>query len=100
MRTRLGWRTLYHAVGPDKKYRLGALILDPNDPTRVTHRTRDWLEQPYELNGFYPGAWFPCRKVVIDGTLLVYYGGADKYVGVATCPLQDLLSYWRDCPVG
>jgi predicted GH43/DUF377 family glycosyl hydrolase len=31
--------------------------------------------------------------VVKDGVLYVYYGAADKYVGVATCPLADLLDY-------
>lgn len=102
IRTELGWLTLYHAVGSDKLYRLGALVLDPNDPTRVTHRTRDWILQPemdYELNGFYPGVCFPCGKVVINGTLYVYYGGADKYVGVATAPIDELLSYLKKCPV-
>jgi predicted GH43/DUF377 family glycosyl hydrolase len=30
---------------------------------------------------------------VMDSTLFVYYGGADKYVGLATCPLKELLDY-------
>jgi predicted GH43/DUF377 family glycosyl hydrolase len=42
---------------------------------------------------------FPCGKVVIDGTLFVYYGGADKYVGLATCELDELLQYLLACPV-
>jgi predicted GH43/DUF377 family glycosyl hydrolase len=36
---------------------------------------------------------------VIDGTLFVYYGGADKYVGVATCDFQELLDELLRCPV-
>jgi len=64
----------------------------------VTHRTRDWLlepVEPYETQGCYGGSGvvFPCGKVVIDGTLFVYYGGADQYVGLATCPLQELIDY-------
>ena len=33
IRTQHGWLTLYHAVGQDKFYRLGALLLDLEDPT-------------------------------------------------------------------
>lgn len=97
-----GWLTLYHAVGPDKFYRVGALLLDLEDPSIVRYRTRDWIlqpELPWEIDGYYKGVVFPCGKVVIDGRLFVYYGGADKYVGVAACPLDELLAYMRECPV-
>ncbi len=101
LRTEHGWLTIYHAVGEDRHYRLGAFLLDLDDPSIVRHRATDWLlqpEEPYELEGYYPGVCFPCGKVVIDGTLFVYYGGADKYVGLATCPLDGLLDYLLTCP--
>ena len=88
-------------MGSDLHYRLGAMLLDLDDPSKVLHRTPDWLIQPeefYELEGFYEGVIFPCGKVVIDGTLFVYYGGADKYVGLATCSLQELLDHLLTCP--
>ena len=50
IKTPYGWFTLYHAVGPDKFYRLGAVLLDPS---QVLHRTVDWLMQPeadYEID--------------------------------------------------
>ncbi len=102
LKTEQGWLILYHGVGRDRHYRLGAMLLDLADPTHVCYRTRDWLLQPeewYELEGLYPGVCFPCGKVVIDDTLFVYYGGADKYVGLATCPLAELLDYLVTCPV-
>ena len=101
IRTNKGWLTLYHAVGPDSHYRLGAMLLDINDPTRVLHRTPRWILQPetdYELEGPYRGCVFPCGKVVIDGTLFVYYGAADKYVALATCPLAMLIDHLLTCP--
>ncbi len=101
IRTEHGWMTIYHAVGTDKFYRLGALLLDLDDPTRVTHRTRQWIMQPemdYEIEGFYRGCVFPCGAVVIDGTLFVYYGGADRYCALATCPLEELIDYLLSCP--
>jgi len=103
IRTPHGWLTLYHAVGPDRYYRLGAMLLDLNNPARVTHRTKDWIFQPeewYETQGCYDGGGvvFPCGKVVINDTLFVYYGAADKYVGLATCKLSELLDYLLSCP--
>ena len=94
LRTAAGWLVIYHAVGPDKHYRVGAMLLDLADPRRVTHRSPTWLMQPeeaYELEGYYQGCIFPCGNVIIDDTLFVYYGSGDRHVGVATCPLDGLL---------
>ena len=96
-----GWFTIYHAVGADRHYRLGAVLLDLADPSRVLHRTPDWLLQPeaeYELEGYYRGVCFPCGAVVIDGTLFVYYGGGDMHCAVATCDFGDLIDHLRRCP--
>jgi predicted GH43/DUF377 family glycosyl hydrolase len=101
IRTPHGWFTLYHAVGPDKFYRLGALLLDLNDPGIVLHRTPDWLIQPemdYEIDGFYRGVCFPCGTVLMNGTLMVYYGGGDKYCAVATCDFEALIRHLLACP--
>lgn len=105
LRTDLGWLTLYHGKGPDGYYRLGALILDLENPALVRYRTRDWLLEPefdYETKGCYQmgGVVFPCGKVVKDDTLFVYYGGADKYVGVAICSYSGLLEDLSRQPVG
>jgi predicted GH43/DUF377 family glycosyl hydrolase len=101
IRTEHGWLVIYHAVGTDLFYRLGAMLLDLEDPTRVTHRTRAWLMQPeedYEIEGYYRGVVFPCGKIVLGDTLFVYYGGGDKYCALATCKMDDLLDYLLSCP--
>ena len=61
-------------------------------------RADHWImepEQPYELEGFYKGCVFPTGNVVVDDTLFVYYGAADKYVGLATCSMTELLAYLK-----
>jgi predicted GH43/DUF377 family glycosyl hydrolase len=101
IRTPQGWFTLYHAVGADRFYRLGALLLDLEDPSRVLHRTADWLMQPetdYEIEGFYRGVCFPCGAVVIDRTLFVYYGAGDQYCALATCDFAALIDHLCRCP--
>jgi len=55
-------------------------------------------EADYELEGFYRGVCFPCGTVVIDDTLFVYYGGADKYCALAPCSLSELVDHLRKCP--
>lgn len=102
LRTDRGWLTIYHAVGPDLHYRLGAMLLDLDNPARVTHRSPDWImqpEAPYETDGFYQGCIFPCGNVVIKGTLFVYYGAGDRHVGVATCQLDELVAHLLRHPV-
>lgn len=101
IRTEEGWFMLYHAVGRDAQYRVGAMLLDLDDPSKVTHRLKEPImvpEHDYECEGIYKGICFPCGNVVIDGTLYVYYGGADQYVGVATCNFKELLAELKKNP--
>ena len=91
-----GWLVLYHGVGDGglSKYTVWAMLLDKDNPLKVLARTKEPIlepELPYEMEGFYNGCVFPTGNVVKDGILYVYYGAADKCVGVATCPLADLL---------
>lgn len=93
-----GWLMLYHGVadGGLAQYSVGALLLKADDPTVVLSRTPEPIlepEFPYETQGFYNGCVFPTGNVVVNGTLYVYYGAADKHVGVATCKLDELLKY-------
>jgi len=98
LRTREGWLVLYHGVedGGLGYYRVGALLLDINNPLKVIAKTPEFIMEPeldYELNGYYKGCVFPTGNVILDGTLYVYYGGADKYVGVATCSVSELIQF-------
>jgi len=34
--------------------------------------------------------------MIIDNILYVYYGAADKYVGLATCDINELLQTLKD----
>nr|MBP9715232.1 hypothetical protein [Candidatus Paceibacterota bacterium] len=37
------------------------------------------------------GVVYSCGAVIKDKNLFVYYGGADKYVAVATIPVKELI---------
>jgi len=95
IKTKDGWLVIYHAVDDreDDKYKIGAMILDLRDPTKVLYRTNHPILIPdmhYENDG-KPGVAYPCGAVVIDETLYVYYGGGDRVVCVATADLKTFL---------
>lgn len=103
IRTDAGWLLIYHGVADDGDYRLGALLLDPDRPDRVTHRTATPIfepTEPYEKGGYYAGGnvVFPCGNLVIDGRLVLYYGTGDRDVCVASCDLGELLGELRAQP--
>ncbi len=98
IKTDLGWLSLYHGISKNKKYRVGALLLDLNDPTIVKARTAVPVFEPeeiYEKNGLVPNVVFPCSFVVRDKTAFIYYGAADSVVGVATVGVDELLNMLR-----
>lgn len=96
VKTKKGWVLLYHAVSErHHTYRIGAVLLDLKDPTIVLARSADPIfepEQPYEKEGIINNVVFPCGMVVRDGLVYIYYGGADKVVGVATMELDILVN--------
>lgn len=101
LKTEHGWLQIYHGVGNDTQYRLGALLLDLDDPMIVTHRTPEPIYEPvaeYETQGIYEGVCFPCGHAVIDGTYFLYYGGGDVHCCVATTPLDDLIGHLLEHP--
>lgn len=94
MRTDKGWLVLYHAMDKrdPNKYKLGVLLLDINDPSKVISRSYDPILEPemwYE-NDWKPGVVYSCGAVIKDETLYVYYGGGDKHICVATAPLSKV----------
>ena len=97
LKTKKGWLLLYHGVSSeDHRYRVGAALLDLKDPEKVIGRTDAPLftpEMPYELEGVVPNVVFPCGSIIMGSKLVIYYGGADTVIGVATISLAKLLSH-------
>lgn len=102
IKTRHGWLMLYHGVEAQcpatrrMVYRLGAAMLDLNDPRKVLARTPQFIMEPeayYEKFGlFIPDVVFPTGAVVKDGLLYLYYGVADTAIALATAPLDGLVA--------
>lgn len=96
IKTKDGWLLIYQAVGEKDsgRYKIGAMLLDLKDPTKVLYRCNEQILSPeewYENNGWKYGVVYPCGAVARDGTLFVYYGGADSVVCVATANLDEFI---------
>lgn len=95
IKTRLGWLLLYHGIDKnDKKYRLGIMVLDINDPSKVILRLDNPILEPklrYEKEGVRPDAVFSCGSAILDDKLFVYYGAADSSIGVSQIDYPFLL---------
>jgi len=101
IKTKEGWILFYHGISEeDNFYRVGVLLLDPKDPTKIIARSDEPLLEPemqYEKEGQVPNVVFPCGAVLIKDKIFVYYGGGDQVVGVATINVNQLLEVLKIC---
>ena len=84
--TRNGIVLIYNAADDKLVYRTAIAVFDRNDPRKVVSRSLEPLfapEKDWEKNGQVPNVVFVEGMVEKNGRHLIYYGGADKYVGVA-----------------
>lgn len=95
--TKAGWLVIYHGVKyvvGVPIYRLGAALLDLNEPHRLIGRTRRWLlnpSEPYERLGDAPNVLFACGGFVRGDDLWIYYGAADSSICLAKAKLAEVL---------
>jgi predicted GH43/DUF377 family glycosyl hydrolase len=103
LRTDRGWLHIYHGVFETMDgavYRLGAALHDLEDPGRVLGVADSWIlqpEDPWELTGYVHNVVFTCGAVAEDdGTVKLYWGGADKVMCAGTARLDDLVDLCLD----
>lgn len=96
IKTPYGWVLIYHGVDDDGKYSLGLALLDLHEPLNILARSRSPIltpEEDYEKHGQVSNVVFCCGAVKKDDEVLVYYGGADSVVGVASIPYDHILAW-------
>jgi predicted GH43/DUF377 family glycosyl hydrolase len=94
LETEAGWLVITHGVGPLRRYTLGALLLDLNDPTVVVGHLDEPLLSPEadEREGYVPNVVYSCGSMIHSGHLVLPYGYADVGASVATIALDELLA--------
>jgi len=91
--TEAGWLVLTHGVGPMRKYCLGAVLLDIEDPTHILGRLREPLLAPNETEreGYVPNVVYTCGSLLHGRELIIPYAMSDYATSFATIPLDELL---------
>jgi predicted GH43/DUF377 family glycosyl hydrolase len=97
LETEAGWLVLTHGVGPMRRYAIGALLLDLEDPSRVLGRLPYPLLEPdaTEREGYVPNVVYSCGSLVNGEELLLPYGLSDGAVGISVVALPALLAALR-----
>jgi len=97
IRTDKGWLSIYHGVFPTMDgnvYRLGVALHKLDDPSVILGVGDRWILQPeddWEITGYVHNVVFTCGAVPEDdGTLKLYWGGADKVMCAGTAVIDDL----------
>lgn len=88
--TKEGIVLIYNGADEQLIYRTGIAVFDRNDPGKLLSRSEQPLFTPdlsWEKKGQVANVVFVEGSIEEPKRLLLYYGGADKYVGVAEVPL-------------
>jgi predicted GH43/DUF377 family glycosyl hydrolase len=91
--TDAGWLVLTHGVGPMRRYAMGALLLDLDDPRRVLgHLPEPLLEaNEDEREGYVPNVVYTCGALLHADRIFVPYGFSDSGVAIMHFAVADLL---------
>ncbi|MHC5082673.1 MAG: glycoside hydrolase family 130 protein [Planctomycetota bacterium] len=92
--TDAGWLVLTHGVGAMRKYSIGAMLLDKDDPSKIIGQLERPLLAPNEeeRTGYVPNVVYSCGAMIHGDNLIVPYGISDAATGFAVVVLDDLLA--------
>jgi predicted GH43/DUF377 family glycosyl hydrolase len=87
-----GWLVLTHGVGSLRRYSIGALLLDKDDPSRIIGRLETPLISPSERerSGYVPNVVYTCGAIIHQGRVIIPYGSADQSIAFVTVRLEEL----------
>lgn len=91
--TEAGWLVITHGVGPMRRYCIGAMLLDLEDPSKILGHLREPLMVPEstEREGYVPNVVYTCGALVHRGRLILPYGMNDTVSTIITMDLDALL---------
>ena len=98
IKTEHGWLSIYHGVFPTMDgaiYRLGVALHALQDPAKIIGVGDSWIlqpEDPWEVTGYVHNVVFTCGAIAEpDGSVKIYWGGADSVMCVGTARIDDLV---------
>ncbi|MFA5104562.1 MAG: glycoside hydrolase family 130 protein [Candidatus Margulisiibacteriota bacterium] len=91
--TEKGWIMLTHGVGPMRKYCIGAVLLDLNDPSKVIGHLKEPLIVPAEeeREGYVPNVVYTCGAMILNEDIIIPYATSDSISHIAIISVKELL---------
>jgi predicted GH43/DUF377 family glycosyl hydrolase len=88
-----GWLLLTHGVGAMRKYSIGAVLLDKDDPSKILGRTSQPIlsAADEDREGYVPNVVYSCGGMRAGDDIFLPYGVADSSVAFAFVAIKDLL---------
>jgi len=88
-----GWLLLTHGVGPVRRYSIGAVLLDKNNPAKVLARSVEPLlrPEPSEREGYVPNVVYTCGAMRHKDQIILPYAISDTYSNFATIEIAALM---------
>lgn len=89
-----GWLLLTHGVGAMRRYAIGAMLLDKEDPSKVIGRTEKPILEPLdqERDGYVPNVVYTCGAMRVGNDLFLPFGIADSSIGFGFVGIKELLA--------
>ena len=104
IKTEAGWLEIYHGMKMTRSgpiYKIGSVLFDLEDPSRVIARCDEPILSPretYERIGDVNNVVFACGAIVEpNDDIKIYYGAADTCICVATNKLSRLIERTLEC---
>ena len=94
LETNDGWIVLTHGVGPMRKYCIGAILLDLEDPKKMIARLEEPLLAPHEKEreGYVPNVVYSCGAIIHNKELVIPYAMSDINSGIASVNVRELIN--------
>lgn len=97
METEEGWLVITHGVGPMRRYCMGAMLLDREEPGKVLATLKEPLVEPLEelREGYVPNVVYSCGALIHAGRVILPYALSDTSSTIGTVELAALLEALR-----
>ncbi|MBN2718276.1 MAG: glycoside hydrolase family 130 protein, partial [Deltaproteobacteria bacterium] len=93
--TEAGWLVITHGVGAMRRYAIGALLLDLDDPSKIIGRSETPILIPNEneREGYVPNVVYSCGSMIHNGKLILPYAMSDYATRIALVDVPQLLAW-------
>ena len=91
--TPAGWIVFTHGVGPMRKYCIGAVLLNLDDPTQVIGKLKHPLLSPEgnEREGYVPNVVYSCGALLHGREIILPFAISDLASAIVSINLDDLI---------